>query len=186
MTRNPMPAQTARSLAEPQADRPRFPTDYGVPTDEAGLLPWSHARERLENAAVYWISTTRPNGRPHAAPVWGVWIDDTLYFDGSPQTRRGRNLAANPAVAVHLESGGEGKDVVIAEGEAREIRAPNPSLAVRLAAAYTAKYASEGYSPSPETWEGGGLYQMRPRVVIAWTNLGKDPTRWHFGDRSAG
>lgn len=186
MARNTRSMQEAGSPVERHADRPHFPSGYGVPTVEDGLLPWSHARERLENASIYWIATTRPDGRPHVSPVWGVWLDDRLYFDGSPETRRGRNLAQNPAVAVHLESGGAGKDVVIAEGEVCELGAPDRSLAVRLAAAYTAKYASENYSASPETWDAGGLYAMRPRVVIAWTNLATDPTRWRFEDRSPG
>ena len=143
------------------------------------MLPWSHARERLERAYVYWIATTRPDGRPHVSPVWGVWVDDTLYFGGDPQTRRVRNLATHPAIAVHLESD-DGKDVVIVEGEAHELRAPDHALAVRIAAAYAAKYASDGYEPSPDSWDGGGLSVMHPRVALAWMDLSKDPTRWHF------
>jgi hypothetical protein len=74
--------------------------------------------------------------------VWGVWIDDTFFFDGSPQTRRGRNLAANPAVTVHLESG---SDVVILQGEAIQIHGIESQLAQRLSdAAYTAKYKELG------------------------------------------
>ena len=48
-------------------------------------------------------------------PAWGAWVDGALYFDGSPETRRGRNLAQNSSIVVHLESGDE---VVILEGEA--------------------------------------------------------------------
>ncbi len=79
------------------------------------MQTWSWAVERLESALNYWFSTTRPDGRPHAMPAWAVWVDHALYFDGSPETRRSRNLAVNPAIAVHLESGDQ---VVILEGEA--------------------------------------------------------------------
>jgi hypothetical protein len=37
-------------MSEPRASRPRFPQGYEVPTDKTGLLPWSHARARLEQA----------------------------------------------------------------------------------------------------------------------------------------
>src|SRR3712207_9206562 len=107
----------AGAPAEPRRDRPVLPKDYGVPETEEGMLPWSWALERLENARNYWFSTTRPDGRPHAMPAWAAWVDGVLYFEGSPMTRRARNIAANPALSVHLESGDE---VVIREGAAHE------------------------------------------------------------------
>ncbi len=166
--------QTAQKQAEPKPSRPYIP-EYGIPESEEGLLPWRHVGERMENARNYWISTTSPHGQPHATPVWGVWLDETFYFDGSPRTRRGRNLAANPAVAVHLESGA---DVVIIKGQV-QIQKPDPALAARLAAAYAAKYAPH-YEPGPNTWDNEGIYVVRPRVVFAWANFPKDATRWLF------
>src|SRR5581483_11367565 len=115
---------------EPRRSRPLMPEGYGVPETEEGLLPWSWAVERLERARNFWFSTTRPDGRPHAMPAWGVWLDGALYFEGSPETRRARNLAANPALVVHLESGDE---VVILEGEAQAASPPPRALAARLA-----------------------------------------------------
>src|SRR3712207_5164688 len=82
--------QHARS--EPTPDRPFMPAGYGVPTTTEGMLPWSHVSERMASALNYWIGTTRPDGRPHAVPVWGAWVDETFYFEGGPDTRRGRNL----------------------------------------------------------------------------------------------
>ena len=37
------------------------PTDYDVPTDAAGLLPWSWAIEQLEEARNFWFATMRPD-----------------------------------------------------------------------------------------------------------------------------
>ena len=142
------------------------------------MLPWSHVCERMGNSPNYWISTAALNGRPHTTPVWGVWLDDTLYFDGSPETRRGRDIASNPAISVHLESG---DDVVILEGEAEQIRGvERPDLVLKLAAAYSAKYAAKGYEPTPDTWDEGGLYVLRPRIAFAWTKFPDDATRWYF------
>jgi hypothetical protein len=171
-----MPKQQSSGSIEPKPSRPYIP-EYGIPESEEGMLPWSHVCERMEKARNYWIGTTSPKGQPHATPVWGVWLDQTLYFDGSPQTRRGRNLAANPKVAVHLESGDE---VVILKGEAHQIQKPDRTLTTRLAEAYAAKYATLGYEPTPDTWDNGGLYVVRLRLAFAWTSFPKDATRWLF------
>jgi hypothetical protein len=160
----------------PKPTRPHVP-EYGIPDTEKGMLPWSHVSERMEKSLNYWICTVSPAGEPHATPVWGMWLDDTLYFDGSPQTRRGRNMATNPNVAIHLESG---DDVVIFRGEVEQINGRDREFSTRLAAAYAAKYQHKGYAPAPDTWDSGGLYVVRPRVVFAWTNFPQDTTRWIF------
>ena len=164
---------------EPERSRPVMPSGYGVPETEEGMLDWSWTVERLETALNYWFSTTRPDGRPHAMPGWAVWLDGALYFEGSPLTRRARNLAVNPAIVVHLESG---DDVVILEGEAREVGKPGRVLAERLSAGFTAKYAATKYEyrPSPGQWDRGGLWTMRPRVVFGWSAFPGNTTRWRF------
>jgi nitroimidazol reductase NimA-like FMN-containing flavoprotein (pyridoxamine 5'-phosphate oxidase superfamily) len=147
---------------------------YGVPTSKKGMLPWSHVVERMNEAQNYWICTVSPDGHPHATPVWGLWVNDRLYFGGSPQTKRHRNLAENPAVCVHLESG---SDVVILHGEAQPLSAPEPELVARLIEASKKKY---GYAPTPEEYgKGEGTYEFRPRMVLAWKESLKDATRWH-------
>jgi len=160
----------------PVVSRPHTPGPaYGIPKSQKGLLPWSYVSERMTAAKYYWICTVSPDGHPHATPVDGLWLDDQLYFGGSPDTRRNRNLATNPAVCVHLENGLE---VVILHGEAHELSAPDRTLAIRLSGASTQKY---GYAPKPEDYESGtGTYAFRPRVVFAWKQFPKDVTRWRF------
>ena len=168
-------ADSARAV--PHRGRPNMPADYGVPGDSQGLLSWNFVEERMTRAINYWIGTTRPDGRPHAMPGWGVWLDGVFYFDGSPQTRRGRNLVANPSVVVHLESGSE---VVILEGEAYEIVGPGSELAGKLVQAIEAKYGAMGYHPTLDLWDRGGLYQLQLRKAFAWTKFPEDATRWIF------
>jgi len=162
----------------PVAGRPQVPAGYEAPGGRQRILPWEHARERLKKAINYWVATVRPDGRPHVTPVWGVWLDDAFYFDGSPETRRHRNIAQNPAIAVHLE---DGVDVVIVEGEAEPVANPPRSLTIQLAEGYSAKYAASGYAPEPDTWDEGGLYRMLPKKALAWTTFPDDMTRWLFG-----
>jgi hypothetical protein len=112
-------------------------------------------------------------------PAWAVWLDDALYLEGSPATRRARNLAKNPEMVVHLESGDE---VVILEGLAEDAAPPPPPLGERLAAAFTAKYGNTRweYRPAPDQWDQGGLWVMRPRVAFGWSEFPRDVTRWCF------
>ena len=161
----------------PTVSRPHMP-GYGVPKDKKGLLPWTYVTKRMAEAQNYWISTVSPDGQPHATPVWGLWLDDRLYFGGGPQTRRSRNLAENPAVCVHLESA---SDVIILHGDARELGVPDQALVMRLIEASAKKY---GYAPKPEDIGAGGTFVFRPRLVFAWKQFPKDATRWHFQHRA--
>src|SRR4051794_25481300 len=96
----PTPART------PTPHRPGFAPGYGIDgSSPEGMLPWSEVVARLEAARNYWICTTRPDGRPHASPVWGLWFEDEFVFSTGTDSRKGRNLAENPEVVVHLESG---------------------------------------------------------------------------------
>jgi nitroimidazol reductase NimA-like FMN-containing flavoprotein (pyridoxamine 5'-phosphate oxidase superfamily) len=163
-------------INQPTAGRPVMPKDYGIPENEEGLLPWSYVEDHMRAARNYWISTASSSGIPAATPVWGAWVDGKFYFDGSPETRRGRNIAQNARVVVHLESGDQ---VVILEGEAHILPgAPDRATAVPVAAAYTEKYAEAGYSPTPEQWDQGGLVIFTPSTAMGWTQFPRDVTRW--------
>jgi hypothetical protein len=151
---------------EPAADRPSIP-GYGVPETNEGVLPWSHATERLERAKNYWVGTVSQDGKPHAVPVWGVWLDGALYFGAGP--RSSRNLEANRRVTVHLESG---DDVVILEGHVEPFADQDGSIFPRLANAMAAKYDYRPDEPSG--------YVLRPWTVYAWSSFPADATRWRF------
>ena len=155
----------------PVAARPRFPKGYGIPESEEGLLPWSWADERLETSRNYWVGTTKRDGSPHAMPVWAVWLDDALVFSTSPASRKGRNLARDPRVVVHVESGDE---VVILEGEVERV-----TIDGRLAEVYEAKY---GFRPDPNSPEGL-WYRLRPKIAYAWAEaeFPASATRFTFG-----
>jgi hypothetical protein len=99
-------------------------TIYGSQT-----IPWSRPRDLLAVGALgpeahFFLGTVRPDGRPHAAGIGAAWYDGDLYFQCGPNTRKARNIAANPACAI---SGSlPGMDLVL-EGEARRV-ADTPTL----------------------------------------------------------
>ena len=160
------------SIGEVGSGRPEMPESYGVPKGEEGLLPWGHVGERMAAARNYWLSTVKPDGSPHSVPVWGVWVDETFHFGGGRSTRKARNLALNPNVVAHPESG---EDVVIIEGAAEEVT--DPSLQERIDDAYEAKYGIRHGTP---------VWALKPRVVHAWSRFPQDATRWVFQDRENG
>ena len=152
--------------------RPEIPESYGVPRGKEGMLPWSHVSERMSVARNYWLATVRPDGRPHSVPVWGVWVEDRLHFGGGRSTRKARNLAANPKVVAHSESG---EDVVILEGVAEEVS--DPALLERIDDAYETKYGIRHGTP---------VWVLKPRVIHAWSRYPEDATRWVFRRMSSG
>lgn len=147
---------------------------YGATVKGDGPLAWGHAEERLEGSRNYWISTTRPDGRPHAAPVWGVWVGGALYFGTGRRSVKGRNLARSPELVVHPESA---DDLVILEGEVEEVR--DPASFDAIDAAYRAKY---GMGVLEAGDDGAVWYVVRPRVAHAWleSDFPNTATRWRF------
>lgn len=162
-------------MKNPTIRRPYFPEGYLEAPK--GFLSWQQVQQQLGGAIHYWVCTVTPDQHPHAVPKWGVWVEDHFYFDGSPQTRHARNLELNPAVVVHLESG---EQAVILNGTGRAIQRPAPELAKKLAQKYTEKYAVLDYTPLPDQWDNGGLFEVTPQTVLAWTKFTENPTKFTF------
>ena len=92
-------------MADPRARRPHMP-GYGIlDADEGtGLLPWSWAERRLRESHDYWLATVLPGGGPHVMPVWAVWEQDAAWFSSSGQSRKARNLAADPRAVITTDN----------------------------------------------------------------------------------
>ena len=162
----------------PRATRPRMPGGYGLldANQGSGLLLWSFATERMERAHNYWVATARPGGAPHVAPVWGLWMDNAFYFSTDRSSRKGRDLAINPKVAVHLESGDE---VVILEGVARDVT--DPAVLQRFVEAYDAKYKVK-VNVTRESLRGAPVLVVAPRTAYGWleSDFPGGATRWRL------
>ena len=159
---------------EPKASRPHMP-GYGiVPADQgSGLKPWSYAVERLSKARGYWIATARPDGTPHAMPIWGVWSRDEFAFSTGAQSRKARNIERNPRVVIGVEPA---DDAIVLEGTARAIS--DPAWLKEFLQLYAAKYdykMDEFNEP---------VYAVKPIVVFSFNSSGEEfthgSTRWTF------
>lgn len=155
-----------------------MPAGYGVEQAEAWVA-WDVIEEALRDSLHYWLSTTRPDGRPHVVPRWGVWLDGVFFYDGSPETLHVRNLTKNPNCVLHLEDGWK---ATIVEGQSLASDPIDVELGERLVAEYARKYGPD-YTPTPDAWSdeiAGGMRKIEPEKVIAWTEFPKDLTRYTF------
>jgi hypothetical protein len=129
------------------------------------MVSWPEVAARLAAARSYWLCTTMPSGAPHAAPVWGVVLNHTLYLYTERRTVKARNLAADPRAVVHLESA---QDVVIVRGTAEDLGTPAqvPEVVAALAAKYTGT-ADRQYLPDADP-DFDIVYVLRPQSAMIW------------------
>ncbi len=104
-------------------------SSYGVTEDLERALPWSWAEKRLIDNRNYWVVTASGSARPHAMPVWGVWIPrtDTFWFSCAPDARKVRNIRDNPQCVVMID---DTIECVSVEGRAEVVDPAGRSEAV--------------------------------------------------------
>jgi hypothetical protein len=156
----------------PRAMRPRVPAGYRFPTSPKGMLDWSWARQRLSGSHNYVIVTVRPDGRPHAMGMHGLWFEDAYYFGTDPATRKAKNLAVNPHCVLINEKLDE---LVIVEGTAEKVEYSR--LPKGLSEASKSKY---GWPMDPR--KDSHVYKLTPRTVFAFPlkQIATGVTKWLF------
>jgi nitroimidazol reductase NimA-like FMN-containing flavoprotein (pyridoxamine 5'-phosphate oxidase superfamily) len=153
------------------ADRP-FAPGYGIggANEGKGLLSWTWATRKLNSCRTFWLATIHAaHGHPHVMPVWGVWLDDAFSFSTGRKSRKGQNLAANPACTITNDDGAE---AVIIEGQAAEVN--DPAQLDRIAAAYKKKYKMDPRGMKEP------IYSVRPEKMFGFIekSFPKSATRW--------
>ena len=156
---------------EPEATRPTVP-GYKFTTKRAGLLPWKWAAKRLKKSQQYWIATVRPDGTPHLMIIWGLWLDERFWFSTGTNSRKARNLAANPKCVIGTDDAAK---AVILEGSVELVRATSPEYLI-FAERYEKKYKWDiGQMGQPvyrfDPCVGFGLYEKKFKHTA---------TRWKF------
>src|SRR3979490_1409108 len=127
MAKRPVKRSTSRSSSrlsttsksQLKADRP-FAPGYGIvgAKDGKGLLPWAWVARKMNSCRTFWLATIHTGrARPHVMPVWGVWLDDAFFFSTGRKSRKGQNLASNPACTIANDNG---EEAVIVEGRATQ------------------------------------------------------------------
>ena len=102
-------------------------------------------------------------------PVWGVWVEDAFFFSTGRKSRKGQNLAANPACTVTND---DGEEAVIVEGQAKQVE--DADKLELVAKVYKKKYKMDPRSMSEP------IFVVRPSKVFAFIekSFPKSATRW--------
>jgi uncharacterized pyridoxamine 5'-phosphate oxidase family protein len=154
---------------------------------------WAEARQELETAEMFWVTTVRPDGRPHVTPLVAVWLDEVLYFCTGPSERKAKNLLQNQncILTTGCNKMRAGLDLVV-EGVA--VRVTDDALLQRVADAYEAKYGNEwrftvrdgtfhqvSESSQDEDADGGLVYEVTPSKAFGFGRGDEySQTRWRF------
>ena len=161
--------------------------DSRYSSPDATAVPWTNASQSLAAAGIYWLSTVRPDGRPHVTPLIGVWVDDSFVFCTGADERKARNLAGNAHCVITTGCNSldaEGLDVII-EGDAKRVQ--DVAVLQRIADAYDEKYGSDWHF----TVENGALvgamgnvaavFQITPQTAFGFgRGATSSQTRWSF------
>ena len=166
------------------ATEPIATLDQDYSSEGATPTPWTTARDQLTQAEVYWISTVRPDGRPHVTPMIALWLDDALYFCTGAGERKAANLARNPncVITTGCNRLGEGLDITI-EGAVAAVS--DEARLRRLAEEYVIKYGWRFTVANGALLnEAGGravVFVVVPQTAFGFAK--GDPfsqTRWRF------
>jgi nitroimidazol reductase NimA-like FMN-containing flavoprotein (pyridoxamine 5'-phosphate oxidase superfamily) len=142
-----------------------------------GHIPWTTIDAELRATRSIWLSTTRPDGRPHAIPLWFWWDGRDVYFIAGRATQKAKNLAHRPYAVVHA---GDGDDVVILEGPVEVVR--DRRRLDLVDAGYRGKYVDPGSGARASIYnEGDDCYRVNVQHVMAWAygTIG-NRTDWRF------
>ena len=165
---------------EPVAELdPRY-SDDGVAAPD-----WAEARDRLEKAELFWVTTVRPDGRPHITPLLSLWLDDALYFCTGPTERKAKNLVHNPHCVLTTGRNvlDEGLDIVV-EGDA--VKVGDEAKLRRIAEVYESKYGSDWHFDVRDgafhSVAGGEalVYEVVPSAAFGFGKGEFTQTRWRF------
>lgn len=145
------------------------------------MSTWAEVAARLAASRSYWLGTTGRDGSPHAAPIWGVTLDDVLYVYSERRTLKAKHLAADPRAVVHLESA---NDVVIVRGVMDDLGHPNdvPEVVAALDRKYS-RPEDAAYLPSGDP-DFDVVYALRPHRAMMWRLDDWDGSqrRWSAGE----
>ena len=153
----------------------------------ASATAWTDAVAHLEKAEIFWLSTVRPDGRPHVTPLIAIWLDGALYFCTGAHERKAKNIAQNPHCILTTGCNAmnkQGLDLVV-EGDA--VRVSDTAMLQRIAAIYEAKYGSDWHFDVRDGAFAGGegnlaqVFEVVPTTAFGFAKGAVfSQTRWRF------
>ena len=97
----------------------------------------SNAEEALRRDQVVWLSSVRPDGRPHLVPVWFHWDGERIVAFSKPSARKVGNLRDRPFVMLAVGAPGPDFQVELIEATAELPETPATDI---MPTGFGAKY----------------------------------------------
>jgi hypothetical protein len=119
------------------------------------------------------IATVRPDGGPHAAARWFVWLEDAVWV----ATRMGgvtwENATRDPRVSLVIDRGRDWLELagVRVEGVAEAFPAEHPDLRGPMSAwhdKYRSMFTGDGFERFTNEVPGLGFLRVAPSRIEAW------------------
>jgi nitroimidazol reductase NimA-like FMN-containing flavoprotein (pyridoxamine 5'-phosphate oxidase superfamily) len=172
-------------VADPVSSR--LDTRFSDPA--ASATSWEQTLEQLKQAELFWLTTVRADGRPHATPLVAVWSDDALYFCTGVGEQKEVNLRGSRRVILMTgrDDWDQGVDIVV-EGEAEQVA--DQARLERAAALWTTKWDGRwDYVVTDSGFEHPGdadhtqilVFSVRPERVLAFGKGAFSHTSHRFG-----
>lgn len=118
------------------------------------------------------LATTRPDRRPHVAPIWFVLDGDDVVFTTGSDTVKARNLAREGRAAMLVDDESPPFSYVMVEGPVRisdDLAAMLP-LATRIGGRYMGEEHGEAFGRRNAV-EGELLVRLAPDSIVAHANI---------------
>ena len=129
----------------------------------------ARADRRLRTEQILWLTTVRADGQPQSSPVWFVWDGETFLIFSQPAAQKLRNLAANPRVAVHVDTDAAGEDVLTIDGSAAvDADVPPSDQLEEYQVKYREGIQAMGMTPAELAGDFSVAIRIRPARVRAW------------------
>ena len=84
--------------------------------------------DRLRTESTVWLSSTRPDGRPHIVPVWFNWDGQVFDLFSKPSAQKVRNIREHADVMLAIGQPDEDFDVELVEGKASVLDVPTADV----------------------------------------------------------
>lgn len=170
--------------------KPLRAKNLSLPKYGLDQLAWDEVEEAVAAAVAgpgrsWFLTTLNPDGSPHTTAFGHTWMAGAIHFTTGPETRKTRNLLADPRCTVAAPI--EGFDVTF-DGVGRRTR--DPAVVAAVAAMYaavgwpcqadgdviTAPFSAPSAGPGP--WQ---VYRVELLTVVALKTTGDGgATKWWF------
>lgn len=145
-----------------------------------GHIPWRTIDIWLQSYRSVWLSTTRPDGRPHCVPVWYMWLPDEklVYVVTHYTSVKAKNLQSQRYVVL---CAGNADDTIILEGiahlvtDAAEKKRVNDLWMEKYVDPHTGTKATVGQSDEDR------IYRVEIAHIMTWMyGVMSSRTDWYF------